>query len=223
MFDASEWEKIPLKSARATLSSPLNSKIILVLENDLTAKEAGEKLFNKDPDNRALFYLSAEGDFRLVKGEASVLTSHVSILAVGHGRGGEGERNHQTLGGSKASALATRIQKFITQLQAQYVITLTPYSISLVGCSLTDYEKQTGGYARQFAESLAEQGTYADIGAYRTKVRVNESGHRLTELAEDSWHQNSADDKLVLRWNNEKKLSAGQQSCVATATCKRAH
>ncbi|WP_339056925.1 C80 family cysteine peptidase [Candidatus Regiella endosymbiont of Tuberolachnus salignus] len=206
MFDASEWRKIPLKSARATLSSPLNSKIILVLENDLTAKEAGEKLFNKDPDNRALFYLSAEGDFRLVKGEASVLTSHVSILAVGHGRGGEGERNHQTLGGSKASALATRIQKFITQLQAQYVITLTPYSISLVGCSLTDYEKQTGGYARQFAESLAEQGTYADIGAYRTKVRVNESGHRLTELAEDSWHQNSADDKLVLRWNNEKKL-----------------
>ncbi|WP_342221756.1 C80 family cysteine peptidase [Candidatus Fukatsuia endosymbiont of Tuberolachnus salignus] len=204
-FNSSEWGRTTMVAPSERLARS-KSKAIFVLENDPQAIDAAERLFNKDPGNRVVFDIGAEGEIRLRQGDPGILNSDSPILTVGHGREGVAERDNQTLGGSNPTELATRMEKALNYLEVQYGKKRVPAAITLVGCSLTDYAQQTGGYARQFAEALAHQGLYANIGAYRTEVEVEPSGQRLTRSEDDHWHHKIREDKLLLRWNAAKEL-----------------
>ncbi|WP_260200106.1 C80 family cysteine peptidase [Candidatus Regiella insecticola] len=200
----SQSNKLAVSGANYSANTRFDSQLILQLEDDLAVVIAAEKLTSKHPDRSVQFKFDSEGRLHLVYG--NVLSGQLRWQVVGHGSGGENEINHQTLGGYSPTKLAEKIKQLSTILYSTYQVNSTPHYVSLVGCSLTDYDLQTGGYAYQFGIALDKQGIRADIAARRTQMAVNELGHKIT-LSDDGFlYHKISEDKLVLTWNIQGQL-----------------
>jgi len=160
--------KFAVSGANYSANTRFDSQLILQLEDDLAVVIAAEKLTRKHPDRSVQFKFDSEGRLHLVYGNVNVLSGKLRWQVVDHGSGGENEINHQTLGRYSPTKLAEKIKQLSAILYSTYQINSTPHYVSLVGCSLTDYDMQTGGYGYQFGIALAKQGIRADIAARRT-------------------------------------------------------
>lgn len=110
---------------------------------------------------------------------------------VGHGRGGEDELNHQTLGGRRPEVLAKQLSQFSTDSG----INISPEHISLVGCSLAGDAPQKN-YAMKFAQSLDNEGIHpASVAAYSSQITVNHEGRKHLVLTDEG-------EKVVLNKEN---------------------
>ncbi|WP_339057742.1 TcdA/TcdB pore-forming domain-containing protein [Candidatus Regiella endosymbiont of Tuberolachnus salignus] len=183
-------------------------QIILQLEDDVQVLAAAQGLAGKHPKLSVIVQLDAKSHPRVVYGDPSRLQGKLRWQVVGHGRGGEGERNHQTLGGRTASELAVNIKQLSAALRINHAglsQDLDPTYVSLVGCSLTDQDNQRG-YAYQFGTALSQQGIRADIGARHVRVDVNQYGEKITEDHQGNWQRKISTDKVVLRWDKQGKV-----------------
>lgn len=183
-------------------------QIILQLEDDAQVLAAAKELAGKHPKLSVIVQLDAQSHPRVVYGDPSLLQGNLRWQVVGHGRGGKGERNHQTLGGRTASALAFDIKQLSSSLRINHAglsQDLDPNYVSLVGCSLTNQDNQQG-YAYQLGVDLNEQGIPADIGARIGPVDVNQYGEKITEDSHGNWQHKISTDKVVLRWNKQGKI-----------------
>jgi len=183
-------------------------QIILQLEDDAQVLAAAKELAGKHPKLSVIVQLDAQSHPRVVYGDPSLLQGNLRWQVVGHGRGGKGERNHQTLGGRTASALAFDIKQLSSALRINHAglsQDLDPNYVSLVGCSLTNQDNQQG-YAYQLGVALNEQGIPADIGARIGPVDVNQYGEKITEDSHGNWQHKISTDKVVLRWNKQGKI-----------------
>lgn len=201
-----EWKKPTVNTLNRGFHSRFDSQIILQLEDDPVVMEAAARLVSKHPDRSVLFQLDVQGNYHLVYGNPRMLAGNLRWQVAGHGHSVEGELNHQTLAGYNPAELAESIRQFSSKLKTVYGIDSDPNYISLVGCSLTDYHLQTGGYARQFALSLDAIGLRADVAARRTDVSINRLGQKATLGDDGVMYHKMSDDKLVLTWNKQDVL-----------------
>ncbi|AWK14269.1 hypothetical protein CCS41_06955 [Candidatus Fukatsuia symbiotica] len=204
--DVDGWSRATVNLVSNHTNTRFDGQLILQLEDDVEVRDAAAKLAGKHPNKSVFVQLDSEGNYRVIYGSLRWLTGNLRWQVVGHGRGGENHINHQTLAGYNPASLAKKITQLSTQLHANYGIHAVPSYVSLVGCSLTDESGQTGGYAKEFGILLAKQGIYADIGARRTRLTVNELGQKLTPQGAGAWQDKIGDDKLVFSWNKDGQL-----------------
>ncbi|EFL91320.1 putative RTX-like toxin [Candidatus Regiella insecticola LSR1] len=195
-------------------NSRFASQLVLQLEDNPAVRKAAAKLAGKYPGRSVLVQLDAEGHYRVVYGDPSILRGYLRWQVVGHGRKDDRTKHDQTLGGSDALELASKIARLSQQLNDDYSINSQPGYISLVGCSLAERDVTTN-YAHQLALSLDQQGIRTDIAARRTDVMVSQSGRKFTQSSEGDWQHKISEDKLLLRWNKQGKLLPATEADLA--------
>nr|WP_323864933.1 TcdA/TcdB pore-forming domain-containing protein [Xenorhabdus sp. Flor] len=170
----SDWEKPVVEAYHGGGMSRFDGQLIIQLENDPVVMEAAAKLAGKHPDS-VLVQLDAQGQYRMVHGDLTILTDKEKIRwqLVGHSRDGETKLSHQTLAKRTPEALASQLSQFCTDSGVK----TPPEHISMVSCSLAG-EGQQESYALKFAQSLDQRIRPYSVKAYATPVTVSPDGRK---------------------------------------------
>ncbi|NHB98291.1 MARTX multifunctional-autoprocessing repeats-in-toxin holotoxin RtxA [Photorhabdus stackebrandtii] len=199
------WQMVEVTPQIDGRETRFEGQIILQMEDDPIAARAAANLAGKHPDSSVVIQLDSNGKYRVVYGDLSKLSNKLRWQVVGHGRD-TSEQNNIRLSGYSADELATKLTQFYQNAKLGEKAISKPDHISLVGCSLISDDKRDG-FARRFITALDKQGIRSDVSARRSEVAVDTTGRKFTRDENNQWVNNLPDNKIVLSWNAENKLS----------------
>ncbi|REF28905.1 RTX toxin RtxA [Xenorhabdus cabanillasii] len=196
------WERVTVTPQAEGGESRFDSQIIIQTENDPTVAKAAASLAGKHPDTSVIVQLDADGKYRVVYGDPTVLSGKLRWQIVGHGRD-ESTQHLTRMAGYSADELALKLKQFSTDFRQAG----QPEHISLVGCSLIRDDKRDG-FARRFISALDGQGLRTTVSARNSEVAVDSIGRKHTRDAQDHWVHKLVDNKIVLGWNDNGEVEA---------------
>ncbi|MBD2813618.1 MARTX multifunctional-autoprocessing repeats-in-toxin holotoxin RtxA [Xenorhabdus sp. Flor] len=196
------WERVTVTPQAEGGESRFDGQIIIQTENDPTVAKAAASLAGKHPDTSVIVQLDADGKYRVVYGDPTVLSGKLRWQIVGHGRD-ESTQHLTRMAGYSADELALKLKQFSTDFKQAG----QPEHISLVGCSLINDDKREG-FARHFISALDRQGIRTTVSARSSEVAVDHVGHKHTRNAQDQWVHKLVDNKIVLGWNDNGEVEA---------------
>ncbi|WP_145578519.1 MARTX multifunctional-autoprocessing repeats-in-toxin holotoxin RtxA [Yersinia alsatica] len=187
-----------------------NSQLIVQLEDDMAVNDAADCLVAKNP-NTVHVMLDRLGNYQIISGDPGILEGTIRWQVVGHGRGrGIAGKSSDTMGHQYPAELAQNIKKLQDKLDNDYKIKSTPVYISLVGCQLTDENKQQG-FARKFMVEAGKQGIKADVAARRKVLSVGVNGRKFMRDEDNNLLYKSSEDKVVLYWNAQGEIESKKE------------
>ncbi|MEQ5091680.1 MARTX multifunctional-autoprocessing repeats-in-toxin holotoxin RtxA [Providencia rettgeri] len=198
------WERIIVTPIENGGETRFDGQIIIQLEDDPTVAKATANLAGKHPEKSVVVQLDAEGNYRVVHGDPSLLSGKLRWQLVGHGRN-EAESNNMRLSGYNADEIAVRLAKFNQDFSQTKNIAAKPEHISIVGCSLVSDDKRNG-FAHNFITEMNKQGIRSTVSARSTEVAIDEAGRKYTRDTNDQWAHKQADNKVVLSWNEKNEV-----------------
>ncbi|CDL79447.1 MARTX multifunctional-autoprocessing repeats-in-toxin holotoxin RtxA [Xenorhabdus cabanillasii] len=196
------WERVTVTPQAEGGESRFDGQIIIQTENDPTVAKAAASLAGKHPDTSVIVQLDADGKYRVVYGDPTVLSGKLRWQIVGHGRD-ESTQHLTRMAGYSADELALKLKQFSTDFRQAG----QPEHISLVGCSLIRDDKRDG-FARRFISALDGQGLRTTVSARNSEVAVDSIGRKHTRDAQDHWVHKLVDNKIVLGWNDNGEVEA---------------
>lgn len=187
-----------------------SSQLIVQLEDDKDINDAADYLVAKNP-NSVHVMLDRLGNYQIISGDPGILKGTIRWQVVGHGRGrGIAGKSSDTMGHQYPAELAQNIKKLQDKLDNDYKIKSTPVYISLVGCQLTDENKQQG-FARKFMVEAGKQGIKADVAARRKVLAVGVNGRKFMRDEDNNPLYKSSEDKVVLYWSAQGEIESKKE------------
>lgn len=187
-----------------------SSQLIVQLEDDKNINDAADYLVAKNP-NSVHVMLDRLGNYQIISGDPGILKGTIRWQVVGHGRGrGIAGKSSDTMGHQYPAELAQNIKKLQDKLDNDYKIKSTPVYISLVGCQLTDENKQQG-FARKFMVEAGKQGIKADVAARRKVLAVGVNGRKFMRDEDNNPLYKSSEDKVVLYWSAQGEIESKKE------------